>query len=733
MELRSRAGLMKSATAPEQEASVSISHESLPDPSCSIVELQGITIPSTSVISGQNSNSVENRNSGGSEVTTNANTLRNNTLFFSDNSYTQGATALCNKTDSSSFNSVISNADKQNSNDNRMIKDNYTHGNAQGASHFGSGDMLYSQNSLLSGCTVQKPVAKGATVPANLFHRTGSQQNSIWSQATVQRHRAQGANVLPSVFQQTDAHDNYAENTRVVPALDQAMINAIPSDIAPELGQNSLGFSAHLGNNLHSQGGSPLADHGASSKLPQGSYMMANDKNPRSNFHEYQGKQLGFSQKQNFGHDGSNGFRQHVSLGGQGCTEGNVPSNIQDSGDFVAIVDRQDVYDSGMLRDNVASSHAQHTGITSGEFPHSRRSDFMGAAPSSSFNALGRQQGFPLNGYSGRNNSYQRNGSMIDRDHIQNSNDRSNGNEYKPRLPFYNGKSPYEAFWVQFQMFVRKYNWSTAQQCEFLILCLKEDALVYASQLSWEVRNNIWAFEAAMKRRFGDHVLPEIHRANLQTMRKQPKESTEEFAARISNLMIKAYPGLNETQLFREMSVEYLVQGLGDPSLAYDVMSKKPQSVDAAMEMIRWHECCRNGAKRKPVVRQVASRDFDDSDGDSDHEDQDTTNVRRVNGKRFVTEETLQQFGKELKDSIVESIKDVVQKQNSSSKPGFKGSNEPRPRNTRRSDQAWKQKVECYNCHKTGHISRECPDKQSGSSGNTKPADSVKNETNELN
>ena len=146
-----------------------------------------------------------------------------------------------------------------------------------------------------------------------------------------------------------------------------------------------------------------------------------------------------------------------------------------------------------------------------------------------------------------------------------------------------------------------------------------------------------------------------------------------------------------------------------DPSLAYDVMSKKPQDIDSAMEMIRWHECCKNGAKRKSVVRQVIHRDFefDDSDNDSDYEDQDTTNIRRVNGKRFVTEERLLQFGRELRHSIVESIKDV-QKQISGSKPGFKGSNESRPKSFKKSAQNWKQNIECYNCHKTGHIGREC-------------------------
>ena len=63
-----------------------------------------------------------------------------------------------------------------------------------------------------------------------------------------------------------------------------------------------------------------------------------------------------------------------------------------------------------------------------------------------------------------------------------------------------------------------------------------------------------------MKRRFGDHVLPEIHRVNLQNLKKQVKESVQEFAARVTKLMIKAYPGLEGSELFKELSVEYMVQ-----------------------------------------------------------------------------------------------------------------------------------------------------------------------------
>ena len=102
------------------------------------------------------------------------------------------------------------------------------------------------------------------------------------------------------------------------------------------------------------------------------------------------------------------------------------------------------------------------------------------------------------------------------------------------------------------------------------------------------------------------------------------------------------------------------------------------------MEMIRWHECCKSNAKRKnAVVRQVVDEFEYDDESESDGECQDSMNLRRVNGKRFVTEERLNQFGRELRDSIVDSIKSLVKSQNSSSESVVKGSTESRPQSSK--------------------------------------------------
>ena len=159
-------------------------------------------------------------------------------------------------------------------------------------------------------------------------------------------------------------------------------------------------------------------------------------------------------------------------------------------------------------------------------------------------------------------------------------------NEPKIRLPSFDGKCSWESFHIKFEIFMDKYDWGPRKQLEQLLLCLTGEALTYTSQLTATVRSNINQLIAALKRRFGDHSLPETERANLQTLRKSVKESLPEYASRVMTMVMRAYPGMEGTPLFNELTIEHLVCGLPDPTLVYDVLSRKPKTIDEAIDMI---------------------------------------------------------------------------------------------------------------------------------------------------
>ena len=129
----------------------------------------------------------------------------------------------------------------------------------------------------------------------------------------------------------------------------------------------------------------------------------------------------------------------------------------------------------------------------------------------------------------------------------------------------------------------------------------------YVARLPVSVCSNLDSLASALASRFGDHVLPETYRATLQNLKKRPKE-LHQYAAGVKALMGKAYPGLEGTQLFVDLTIEHVVNGIAETDLAYDVLTKKPRTVEEALDMIAWHECCKGSSGRKASLRQVASK-----------------------------------------------------------------------------------------------------------------------------
>ena len=256
--------------------------------------------------------------------------------------------------------------------------------------------------------------------------------------------------------------------------------------------------------------------------------------------------------------------------------------------------------------------------------------------------------------------------------------------EPKMSFPTYSGKGDWQVFWVQFERLVARFAWTDDVALDRLVSCLRDEALEHYAEEAREVQSNFGLLRISLDRRFGDRTLPETYRASLQTLKRNTKESLEEYAARVRRVVNKAYPGITGRPLLEEITIEHLINGLTDQSLIYDVMTKKPRTVEMALDLIQWHESCRNLQRRKSGVRSLKAEP-EAGQGPS-------ASAYRVNGKNYVTEERLHQFGGELKNGIVKEIKDLVKK----------------PHQNKR-DSRWKESIECFACHGMGHFARECP------------------------
>ena len=153
--------------------------------------------------------------------------------------------------------------------------------------------------------------------------------------------------------------------------------------------------------------------------------------------------------------------------------------------------------------------------------------------------------------------------------------------------------------------------------------------------------------------------------------------------------------------------------------MAFDILARKPKTVEEALNAIEWYECCKSTQRKRNQVRLVTTRDDETADPQKD----DDAGIRRFGGKKFVTDERLYQFGnelkneltKELKREIVSAVTEVVQKRpmDRSFSPKPKPDWKYTPSRERSSDGIRRGPVKCYNCQEEGHYSRECPKKSS--------------------
>ena len=278
-------------------------------------------------------------------------------------------------------------------------------------------------------------------------------------------------------------------------------------------------------------------------------------------------------------------------------------------------------------------------------------------------------------------------------------------NDFKPRPPSFDGKpDTWEPFLMQLKLMAKSYRWSDRKFREQLMFALRGEALLFASNLPHITVEDTDSLLQVMGQRFGQCLLAETHRANLYNLKKQSKENLQQYSARVSRLMSRAYPGMQGTPVFENLAIEHLLRGLPDQKLAYEILTKKPRDLSEAIDMITWHEACRQYTTKTSGLRNVQYQNSDDEDYEYD-QDSDSENtssdVRRINGKRMVTEERVNQLWRDMQKYMSEQLEKIVGVNSEESDKRYGMTNKKRD----------SQPI-CFYCNKEGHIAPNCPKKQ---------------------
>ena len=276
-------------------------------------------------------------------------------------------------------------------------------------------------------------------------------------------------------------------------------------------------------------------------------------------------------------------------------------------------------------------------------------------------------------------------------------------NDIKPRPPSFDGKpDAWEPFLMQIQLMSRSYGWPDYKFRDQLMFALRGEALLFASNLPEHIRDDTNSLISAMEQRFGQCLLAETHRANLNNLKKQSRETIQQYSARVSRLMTRAYPGIQGTGIFENLAIEHLLKGLPDQKMAYEILTKKPRTLSETVDMITWHEACRQQTVKNSGVRKIEDYGYS-SEYDSDDSDL-TTDLRRVNGRKMVTEERVNQLWRDMKLYLTQQIEKMTN-------PGSEGTSSAENSDNSKKKTPYKD-LTCYSCNEKGHISPECPKKQ---------------------
>ncbi|VDI12585.1 Hypothetical predicted protein [Mytilus galloprovincialis] len=276
-------------------------------------------------------------------------------------------------------------------------------------------------------------------------------------------------------------------------------------------------------------------------------------------------------------------------------------------------------------------------------------------------------------------------------------------NGRRNRVPVYNGRDPWNAYFMQFELIAEINRWDTNTKAIELVTALKDEAMVYASYLSPETKRSFFGLCAAMSSRFGDHGYPETYRQELHTLRKQGKENIHEYASRVEMLVRRSFPTI-DVATHSTLSVEYMLRGLPDQSIAIELLTKRIASMTEAIHQVTLYETYKRGNKNRNI-RQLSMQETVDLD-----EGEDDMEIRKVGGKRYVTEERLTQLERGMKDSITQSVGEIIQKEMTKYYAQQDYDSISWHNKHVYGDRTTKMKnLRCFNCNEDSHYIRDCP------------------------
>ena len=231
------------------------------------------------------------------------------------------------------------------------------------------------------------------------------------------------------------------------------------------------------------------------------------------------------------------------------------------------------------------------------------------------------------------------------------------------------------AFWNQ---------WSDSEKAIQLAMSLRGTAQRILSELTQRELCSFNILKHALTQRFCPTERETAHRCDFRNRRRRPGESAADYGYALKRLASRAFPSFMP-EMRESLVVEQYVSGLGSQELKRYVQFSHPNSLDRAISLAIEFEAF-EGVQ----------------DGIRKPRDTESSAVRALIPPKTANSENIDIT--ELATSVGEIQKTLK---------SLLHENRFQPKDRKRG------KIQCYNCKEEGHISRNCPQKQSSNSEQT--------------
>ena len=151
--------------------------------------------------------------------------------------------------------------------------------------------------------------------------------------------------------------------------------------------------------------------------------------------------------------------------------------------------------------------------------------------------------------------------------------------------------------------------------------CLQGTASDYYTML-WERQPNASFRDMVhrMKQRFDGQEPLEIAHMEFVAAKQAPNESLRDWADRVAYIARRAFPGIKESQVSRQVTMRFC-QGCLDKDAGHFAFNKRPATLEEAIEATLWHQraAAAFGRTKREVRAVVAEEEW-----------QEEPSVRRV-------------------------------------------------------------------------------------------------------